>query len=138
MAGWNKNIKSPQPPVEIEKDLRLVNPEKKVKEYPSELKRMTAKVYKQTDLVVTQLKEKNRYPKIEIYDKAVYLYSMIDEVIPEFSGQSKAQVIKQLLTNLEKYESAVVFYDIVSEAFPDKSQSERKECIKKLISEQKK
>ena len=96
---------------------------------------MTAKVFKQTDNTVTELKEKNRYPKIEIYDKAVSLYSMVDEAVPEFSGQSKTQVIRQLLMNLEKYDKALELYDLVAEALPDKSYSERKETIKKWVSE---
>lgn len=99
--SWNKNIKSPTPPSSIIDD-KLVSAEKKEKVYPSVKNRITSKVFKHTDDTVNELKDKNRYPKIEIYEKAVNLYRMIDDYIPEYSNLSKEKVIKDLLEEYSK------------------------------------
>lgn len=99
MSKWDKNIDSPVPP--IEKDLKIVSTKKKEKLYPSEKNRMTTKVFKRTDDIVSDIKNSNRYPKIEIYEKAIDIYKLIDDVIPEYSNVSKEQVIKQFLEDYQ-------------------------------------
>lgn len=95
MASWNKKVNSPVPP--IEKDMKLVSSKKKTKTYPSEKNRTTTKVFKRTDDIVSDIKDSNRYPKIEIYEKAIDIYKMIDDVIPEYSNISKEEVVRKFL-----------------------------------------
>ncbi|MBG9206950.1 hypothetical protein H0243_14240 [Staphylococcus sciuri] len=67
------------------------------KPFPSEEKRMTTKISRDADNILKNFKDKYRMPKVETLESAVEMYELIDQYIPEYSGETKHQAIKRLL-----------------------------------------